>query len=179
MCLQEDFKDDKQTDDTDKLNVATSELLPATLDLLNDLASPSPSADLLGLTSPDGDEFGEFISAAGQSLIPYMPSQLLLDDVLVDLSSWSAEGAAAEHQLQQQAPLSSSSSAAGEAKSSKSSILGLFGRGANASSAQLASNKPGSSKANWMDLFAELDPLANPDLMEKKLSGSHSNSQAA
>lgn len=31
----------------------------------------------------------------------------------------------------------------------------------------------------WMDLFADLDPLANPASMEKKISGSIDNSSAA
>lgn len=31
----------------------------------------------------------------------------------------------------------------------------------------------------WMDLFADLDPLANPTSMEKKISGTIDNSSAA
>lgn len=175
---QDDYKDDKP--ETTQTSETASDLLPATLDLMDQMvgAEATVSADLLGLTSNDGDEFGDFMSAAGQPMLPYMPSQLLLDDVLSDLDNWSSfDGAAVEQDTLPQ----KAAAAGGEATKSKNAIMDLFGRGAKKSVTKNASNKPGASgsKANWMDLFAELDPLANPDMMEQKLGGSNANSQAA
>lgn len=163
--------------------------------LVTPIIADTTSADLLGLsltqtktTSVADDEFGEFMSAAGQPLLPYMPSQLLLDDMLVDLSGWpTSEYVDGEVQLQpsnqkQTASGAVGTSASGDVKT-KTSILDLFGRGIKKttvpnSKSGVAATVSG-NKANWMDLFAELDPLANPDLMEKKLSGQHANNEAA
>lgn len=160
--------------------------------LVNPLIVDTSSADLLGLSSTQttatavaDDEFGEFMSAAGQPLLPYMPSQLLLDDMLVDLGGWPATSEDVDgevHSPPSNQTKQPASGAVGDVKS-KSSIMDLFGRGSKKSA--VSNSKSGAavagsgSKANWMDLFAELDPLANPDLMEKKLSGQHADNQAA
>lgn len=128
--------------------------------------------------SVSNNDFGDFMSAGP---LPYMPSQLLLND-LVDLSFDSADTSAAEPQTPQ---------TPNDPIKSKSSIMDLFNRGGavrKTASVQPGSSlvdkpkdkkKPSKGKANWMDLFAELDPLSNPDLIEKKLIGENANSQAA
>lgn len=173
-------------------------LLLPTMELLNDVngienKKPSrdnalASNDLLGLTD---DDFGDFMSSAA---LPYMPSQLMLND----LSILNVDGFGANSDIQSSDKPSEwllpSASGDGEASSdvkSKGSILGLF-KSLPSKSNKLEDNtkRPTNrsvnkekvnpkNKSNWFDLFAELDPLANPDSMEKKLSGGHSNSQAA
>lgn len=171
-----------------------SDLLPDTLDLMDQLVKPVtadiPSTDLLGLTSEQttksaeaDDDFGDFVSVSGKTLLPYMPSQLLLDDMLVDLSGWpsTCEDIAREAPNQQPNQQQTAAVASGDVKS-KSSIMELFGRGSKKSIAtnpKADAATASGSKSNWIDLFAELDPLANPDLLEKKLSGQHANNQAA
>lgn len=147
------------------------------------------SVDLLSMSldtveSVSNNDFGDFMSAGP---LPYMPSQLLLND-LVDLSYDAPPDASLQLAQEPQTPT------AGDQIKSKSSIMELFNRGGairkTAAVAQPSniqgdkvkekkSKKTSNGKANWMDLFAELDPLSNPDLIEKKLSGEHSNSQAA
>lgn len=76
------------------------------------------------------------------------------------------------------------------AQSSSSNILTfdflkkIPGSTASSSSAEASSSKKGvSNKAKmsdkktsaWMDLFADLDPLANPSTMEKKIAGLNQN----
>lgn len=173
--------------DLNKQSSDTTALLQPTLDLMDQMTS---NVDLLGLSldtaasSVSNNDFGDFMSAGP---LPYMPSQLLLND-LVDLST---DSGSAKPLVSAEAP----STIPAEAPKSKSSIMELFNRGVGTlkSSAQpnggddekgAKEKKPkkpltAGGKANWMDLFAELDPLANPDLMEKKLSGDHSNTQAA
>lgn len=146
-------------------------------------SSSSAAGDLLGLMTNDSDEFGEFVSAAGQPILPYMPSQLLMDDMLVDLGEWTDATGGKEDVAQPLQQLAEQSKlqrvADGETKSKSSAIMDLFGRGAKKPQTNNKSTAASGGKANWMDLFAELDPLANPDLMEKKLSGQHANNQAA
>lgn len=173
-------------------------MVAATLNLMDQLAGPSAqqcsstSADLLGLTllntnsaDTNSEEFGEFMSAAGQPLLPFMPSQLLADSMLVDLSDWAPVTGENEQNADLGADNPATKSIESTASQSKSSIMELFGRGAKKSTASCKANATaggngsGAGKANWMDLFAELDPLANPDLMEKKLSGQHTNNEAA
>lgn len=47
----------------------------------------------------------------------------------------------------------------------------------DSSSKKSAANRPKTDKPNstWMELFADLDPLANPTSMEKKIAGPNSN----
>lgn len=194
VLLQDDYKDDQQ--DEPKQPSSSSDLLPATLNLMDQIvesavaskaSSTALDGDLLGLAiANDGDEFGEFVSAAGQPILPYMPSQLLMDDMLVDLGNWTnAPDGKDEEPQQSKQPAQLQPLADGENKSKSSAIMDLFGRGAKKSqsnsSVKASAGSKGAigGKANWMDLFAELDPLANPDLMEKKLSGQHTNNQAA
>lgn len=174
-------------------------LLQPTMELLNDLsvngiennksASAMASKDLLGLTD---DDFGDFMSAAA---LPYMPSQLMLND----LSILNVEGFGATSDIRDsdtpsellQPSVSDEVERSNDVKA-KSSILDLFkslpskSNKSEDGSAKRTTNRSVNkekvnpkNKSNWFDLFAELDPLANPDSMEKKLSGGHSNSQAA
>lgn len=161
-----------------------SSLVQPTMDLLEQIAAPS-SVDLLSLSldtdSVSNNDFGDFMSAGP---LPYMPSQLLLND-LVDLRIDAPDAC-----LQSDSKLTKG---ADDARKPKNSIMELFNRGGairKVTTTQSINNdgentkgkkakKAPNGKANWMDLFAELDPLANPDLMEKKLTGEHSNSQAA
>lgn len=150
--------------------------LPATMSLLNECASGADTSDLLGLTNDD--DFGDFVSSSSAAAA-FMPSQLLLSADLCDLN--------ADHFKRE----SSDPMAESDTTKSRSSIMELFkgmpklnkseqesGKAAEKSK-KLVTEKSKSNKANWYDLFADLDPLANPDSMEKKLSGNHSNSQAA
>lgn len=151
------------------------------------------AGDLLSLSldttdSLTNNDFGDFMSAEP---LPYMPSQLLLND-LVDLS-FDAPVASLHSSAQDPEP----PTAGGDLPvKSKNSIMELFNRGGAIRKTAAAATVPSSrkhgdeakekkpkkasnGKANWMDLFAELDPLSNPDLIEKKLGGENSNSQAA
>lgn len=173
-------------------------LLQPTMQLLNDLsvkdiennkpASENPM-DLLGLTD---DDFGDFMSSAA---LPYMPSQLMLNDSsILNVDGLGAKGDMRSPDASSDL-LQPSVSGDGERSSdvkAKGSILDLFKSLPSKSnkSEDGSSKRPTNrsvnkekvnpkNKSNWFDLFAELDPLANPDSMEKKLSGGHSNSQAA
>lgn len=176
-------------------------LLQPTMQLLNDLSvnriennKPSSentmaaaSKDLLGLAD---DDFGDFMSS-----VPYMPSQMMLDD----MSILNADGFGAKSDVRSldtpsellQPSVSGDGERSSDAKA-KGSILDLFkslpaksnksddGAGKRTTNRSVNKEKVNpKNKANWFDLFAELDPLANPDSIEKKLSGGHSNSQAA
>lgn len=165
---------------------STASIVQPTLDLMEQISSPN-NVDLLGLSldstdSVSNNDFGDFMSAGP---LPYMPSQLLLND-LVDLTFDAPPDALNEPETP--------TATAGDSSKSKKSIMELFNRGGavrkTAAATQASSsigekakekkpNKMPNGKANWMDLFAELDPLSNPDLIEKKLSGENSNSQAA
>lgn len=131
------------------------------------------STDLLGISN---SEFGDFMSAKPLS---FMPSQLLLNDLVsLDLT-----------------PESPKIESIGDSTKSKSSILDLFN---NKSSATTTTSSPSpqsqpyklndkkSPKSNkdklarkdmsaWFQLFAELDPLANPDAIAQKIEGNNSN----
>lgn len=71
------------------------------------------------------------------------------------------------------------------AASSDLSSFDLFkkiqGTASNALAKEKSNKPPNKSKTNekknsaWMDLFADLDPLANPTSMEKKISGPNQN----
>lgn len=148
------------------------------------------STNLLGLTTDD--EFCDFMSSA---TLPYMPSQLLLKD-LVDIGMDdipnNTDFAASVQSCQAQV-----SSMAGNKLfdiKPKNAIMELFGKTSSTSEAisgQTASKQNLSpsratnkgkidrkDKTAWFKLFAELDPLANPDLMEKKIGDGGNNSQA-
>lgn len=177
------------------------DVLQPTMQLLNDLSANASkknkhsnenamSNDLLGLTD---DDFGDFMSSAA---LPYMPSQLMLNDmsILNDLDGFRTNSdissADAQSELLQQSVSDDGERSIDD--KAKGSILKLFkglpsksdksDDGATKRSTNRTANKEKpnqKNKSNWFDLFAELDPLANPDSMEKKLSGGHSNSQAA
>lgn len=56
-------------------------------------------------------------------------------------------------------------------------LQGTSSSATDSSSKKNAANKPKTDKASsaWMELFADLDPLANPTSMEKKIAGPNSN----
>lgn len=148
------------------------------------------AADLLGLGDND---FGDFMSAAA---LPYMPSQLLLND-LVDMNSGN-ESTTSQSQIQNPIqPTDTADTVQNSEQKQKNSILDLFQRNTSikskksdlmensankqSSSASAPANKPNmeknnrKSKSKWFDdLFSDLDPLANPEL-----NGNNSNCQSA
>lgn len=133
----------------------------------------SSSTDLMKMLS-DSD-FGDFVSST-----PYMPSQLLMND----LENFSFDNL----KMESSKPSIPTESSAENITKKKNSILQLFNK--------FPSNTPPSTnddvdkdkrtspqksksrkdKTAWFELFADLDPLANPESLEKKLS---ENSQAA
>ncbi len=162
-------------------SIAQLELLSSTMNIIDGLTNnpqtPAPvdnasSSDLLKMMSES--DFGDFVSST-----PYMPSQLLMND----LESFSFDN------MQNMESLSSVpvESSAENVMKKKNSILQLFNKTSTPSSATTddanadrkmspQKSKSRKDKSAWYDLFAELDPLANPETLEKKLS---ENSQAA
>lgn len=139
----------------------------------NDQSLVDTSTDLLKMLNES--DFGDFVSNT-----PYMPSQLLMND----LSTFSFDDTPTDST---KAPMSTESSAENVMKV-KNSILQLFNKTSSTPSTvndevdsdrkpTPQQSKSRKDKSAWYDLFADLDPLANPETMEKKLSGD--NSQAA
>ncbi|XP_037046011.1 islet cell autoantigen 1 [Bradysia coprophila] len=197
LFFKDDYKDDitsqpneaaaKTTDDKkDKVlpselidvtdgSTNQSESVSSTVNITNDqsLVDTSTSTDLLKMMSES--DFGDFVSST-----PYMPSQLLMND----LATFSFDDAPTDST---KAPPMSTESSAESVMKVKNSILQLFNKTSSTPSTTSdetdADKKPTSQqsksrkdKSAWYDLFADLDPLANPETLEKKLS---ENSQAA
>ncbi|KAJ6634375.1 Islet cell autoantigen 1, partial [Pseudolycoriella hygida] len=201
LFFKDDFKDEepsqvkeeeKKTKIEEKLNVSQAELIDVTdgcsghlellsttmnvIDGLSDNQTPSlvdtsTSTDLLKLMSES--DFGDFVSST-----PYMPSQLLMND----LQDFSFDNAKTE-------PTIPTDSSAENVTKKKNSILQLFNKTPSSINPPTTTegsdldkksppqkSKSRKDKSAWYDLFADLDPLANPDTLEKKLSD---NSQAA
>lgn len=174
-------------------------LLQPTMELLNDLSvngnknkkpaseDATASKDLLGLTD---DDFGDFMSSAA---LPYMPSQLMLNDLsILNVDGFDSDIRSPDTPSELLQPSVSGEGERSSDVKAKGSILNLFkslpsrSNKSEDGTAKRPTNRSVNkekvnpkNKSNWFDLFAELDPLANPDSMEKKLSGGHSNSQAA
>lgn len=121
-------------------------------------------------------DFGDFVSST-----PYMPSQLLMND-LEDFSFDDAKMDSTKIAI----PTESS---AENVTKKKNSILQLFNKASSnvtqsSTCDETDADKKSSpqkskfrkDKSAWYDLFADLDPLANPETLEKTLS---ENSQAA
>lgn len=121
-------------------------------------------------------DFGDFVSST-----PYMPSQLLMND-LEDFSFDDAKMDSTKIAI----PTESS---AENVTKKKNSILQLFNKASSnvtqsSNCDETDADKKSSpqkskfrkDKSAWYDLFADLDPLANPETLEKTLS---ENSQAA
>lgn len=193
-----------------KSNQTSDQLIEPTLKLLDELslrpsaqdpqqqqqqqAQNKSSVDLLGLET---EEFTDFLSAKP---MPFMPSQLLLND-------FNDFGLGASNEIEpkiNEVPTNQQS----EMNPSKSnSILNLFQRntviqptkpisGTGKSSQKIMQSQttipplPAQSKgskekmnkkdkSDWFKVFSELDPLANPDLMERKIGGNSNHNQAA
>lgn len=202
--FQDDYKDDEPTttkdppedkskdiktesasqseliDVTDGTATNQLELLSSTMNIIDGLTdqksslvdTSSGSTDLLKLMSES--DFGDFVSST-----PYMPSQLLLNDLenfSFDNSNSTKSSTLAE-------------SSAENVMKKKNSILQLFNKAPSnvtplstgdetESDKKMSPQKSKSrkDKSAWFDLFSDLDPLANPETLEKKLS---ENSQAA
>lgn len=169
-------------------------LLENITDLVLNPTQPSCYADLLGLNS----DFGDFVSAETSA---FMPSQLLLNDLAsinLDLDEDSQQALTKPNDNENFA----------SQNKSRNSILDLFnktpkfgytdkndqhnGSNMNISKSKTSDNKmistPKSNKdklsrkdmSAWFHLFAELDPLANPDAIDNKFDGnSVNNSHAA
>lgn len=134
-------------------------------------ANTSSSADLLKMMSES--DFGDFVSST-----PYMPSQLLMNDFSFDNMKMDCTKTAIPAE-----------SSAENVMKKKNSILQLFNKTSSNvtpsstndeteadKKASLQKSKSRKDKSAWYDLFADLDPLANPEALEKTLS---ENSQAA
>uniref|UniRef100_A0A1B0CN93 Putative secretory vesicle-associated protein ica69 n=1 Tax=Lutzomyia longipalpis TaxID=7200 RepID=A0A1B0CN93_LUTLO len=179
LFFQEDYKDEKilQAEDGNDAKVATGgdgnvplgENTQLLIDGLGDNgASATDTDDLLGLSM----DFGDFVSNTAPP--SFMPSQLL--DNLSALSVVDTPPAEATADADPVAPTKTSA------------ILELFSRSraplAPTQDATMpsASSKPRDTKpagkSAWFDLFAELDPFANPDMLAKQIDGG-SNSHAA
>lgn len=160
------------------------ELLSSTMNIIDGLSdnnrlvdTSSASTDLLKMMSES--DFGDFVSSAS----PYMPSQLLMND-LEDFSFDSSN-------VNSEKPTAPTESSADNVMRKKNSILQLFNKTTgNVAPSSMAdgetdgekkvspqTSKSRKDKSAWFDLFADLDPLANPETLEKKLGGN--NSQAA
>lgn len=138
------------------------------------LLDTSSSTDLLKMMSES--DFGDFVSST-----PYMPSQLLMNDL---------EGFSFDNlKMESTKPSMPTESSAENVMKKKNSILQLFNKtSSNITPSSTADgtdsdkksspqkSKSRKDKSAWYDLFADLDPLANPETLEKALS---ENSQAA
>lgn len=198
--FQDDYKDDissnpevgQKSKIDEKGDISASELIDVTdsrfdqlglvsSSMITDTQVPSStnnsaSTDLLKMMNES--DFGDFVSSS-----PYMPSQLLIND----LENFSFDNL----KLESSATPNLIESSAENITKKKNSILELFNRtpnnmtspctsnemdSARRSSPQQSKDKSRKDKSAWFELFADLDPLANPESLEKKLGG---NSQAA
>lgn len=197
LTFQDDYKDEISSETAEKSkmaqkeNISKSELIDVTdgcssqLDLVSTTMniidgftdngkSSTSSTDLMKMLS-DSD-FGDFVSST-----PYMPSQLLMND----LNDFSFDNLKMES-TKTTIPTETS---ADNITKKKNSILQLFNKmpsnitpsstnddvdGDKKLSPQKSKSRK--DKSAWFELFADLDPLANPQSLEKKLS---ENSQAA
>lgn len=196
FTFQDDYKDEvssqagtaQKSKIDQKENISKSELIDVTDGCSNQLElvsttmniidgftdngkSSTNSTDLMKMLS-DSD-FGDFVSST-----PYMPSQLLMND----LEDFNFDNSKTEST--KTIPTESS---ADNITKKKNSILQLFNKNPSnvtpsstndeeADKKSPQKSKSRKDKSAWFDLFADLDPLANPESLEKKLS---ENSQAA
>lgn len=147
---------------------------------------------LLGL----GDDFGDFVSSQSEPL-SFMPSQLLLGEEINTIMNAEATKPDLENHSVPENKNDSS-----DVPKNKNSILDFFNipslnkqNTSGASANNNDTNQPKTSSTGgmpkskdkngrkdmsaWFHLFAELDPLANPDAMARKIDGGKDNSQAA
>lgn len=175
LFFQDEYKDESEIE---KQEPESTDLLISTQDLINELSTEGNSSnDLLELNATSHD-FGDFVSAQ-----PFMPSQLLLSDLsslnLIEETNVPLVPS----------PLKENSNS-NELKS-KNSILDLFNKipikpfdSVQSTSVNKTSPKQNKQKINqkdmssWFQLFSELDPLANPDAINK-IEGGSNNSHAA
>uniref|UniRef100_A0A182NI79 AH domain-containing protein n=1 Tax=Anopheles dirus TaxID=7168 RepID=A0A182NI79_9DIPT len=153
----------------------------------NQPLSDSAASDLLGLSLDD--EFSDFMSAPA----PFLPSTLLTNGMLTDEGGFDF-GASLLESTEPPLPALGEESllASNGGKSSEkatdifSSLLQSFSKqGSTEAGSTKASTKATSSKApggkdlsGWYQLFAELDPLSNPDAIPSKTDAPN-NSMAA
>lgn len=175
LFFQDEYKDESEIE---KQEAESTDLLISTQDLIDELSNEGNSSnDLLELNATSHD-FGDFVSAQ-----PFMPSQLLLSD----LSSFNLIEETNVPLVP--SPLKENSNS-NELKS-KNSILDLFNKipikqfdSVQSTSVNKTSPKQNKQKINqkdmssWFQLFSELDPLANPDAINK-IEGGSNNSHAA
>ena len=138
-----------------------------------DTSNLDSSFDLLGLSTDKND-----LTDLNRSSFAYMPSQLLLNDIS-DFTTFDNDTAA-----------SGISGAVAATKPDNNPILDLFNKippvakqkhQTESKSLNLKQNKEKLSrkdKSAWFGLFADLDPLANAQSMENKMS-ENSNNEAA
>lgn len=183
LFFQDEYKDESQIEEKPEKESEElkeeDDLLISTKVLIDELSSNdlNQSDDLLELNTTD--DFGEFVSAQ-----PFMPSQLLLSD----LSSFNL----IEETNVPLVPCMTGNSDSNEVKS-KNSILELFNKNPMKqfdsgllSSSSTSKTSPNQNKqkinqkdmSSWFQLFSELDPLANPDVIHK-IEGGSNNSHAA
>ncbi|EAT35211.1 AAEL012606-PA, partial [Aedes aegypti] len=117
------------------------------------------SADLLGLTVDD--EFSDFLSSPA----PFLPSTLLTNPESMEQSTMD--------QLSGLDLPSTSGAANSKVEKTSNDIFGSF-----LSSISKTANPGGADLSGWYQLFAELDPLSNPDAIPSK-ADAPTNSLAA
>lgn len=147
----------------------------------------SESTDLLGLNT----DFGDFMSAETSAL---MPSQLLLSDF--NAFEMKSDNTADEEITVED--IDAEKNLFPMENKTKNSILDLFSKipktGSKTtsniienpkSSKEIKTPKPNKDRLNrkdmsaWFHLFAELDPLANPDAIDNKLDANSANNSHA
>ncbi|KAL1376009.1 hypothetical protein pipiens_017142 [Culex pipiens pipiens] len=180
LFFQDEYKDDEparkketskdtKTDDDDQILTD----VPAD-NLLADLSEPaktepqqSGSSDLLGLTMDD--EFSDFMSSPA----PFMPSTLLNNPNPLD----GGDDDPLEQLLNLNQPSSSKAPPSGDLFGS---FLQSLSKSTDPPKEGKKSGGGGKSKdlSGWYQLFAELDPLSNPDAIPSKADAPH-NSLAA
>ncbi|XP_053688609.1 islet cell autoantigen 1 [Sabethes cyaneus] len=186
LFFQDDYKDDTTAEKQAKLQTHDNILpkIPTDVDLLagvseqqhNANAEPenvASSTDLLGLAL--GEEFSDFLSAPA----PFMPSTLLAKTESMQLSFNELPNLAANEK---------------PSEKSSNDIFGSFLQGLSKNS-QACTSSPGNNKddnskrlqkdgksskdlSGWYQLFAELDPLSNPDAIPSKADVPNNSSQA-
>lgn len=172
LFFQDEYKDENEIE---KPETESNDLLISTQELIEELSTEgATSNDLVELNSTSND-FGDFVSAQS-----FMPSQLLLSD----LSSFNLIQETNVPLIP--SPLKGNSDS-NEIKS-KNSILELFNKipikQVQSTSVNKTSPNQNKQKLNqkdmssWFQLFSELDPLANPDAINK-IEGGSNNSHAA
>ncbi|KAL1377068.1 hypothetical protein pipiens_016508 [Culex pipiens pipiens] len=167
--LEKETPKDTKTDDDDQIltDIPADNLLADLSEPAKTEPPPSGSSDLLGLTMDD--EFSDFMSSPA----PFMPSTLLNNPNPLD----GGDDDPLEQLLNLNQPSSSKAPPSGDLFGS---FLQSLSKSTDPPKEGKKSGGGGKSKdlSGWYQLFAELDPLSNPDAIPSKADAPH-NSLAA